>query len=129
MAATRCFARFCARARTTSSAPTSIAAHSSRSYSSSSPHIIPRPAASQPYRPLLQTYRQHSLARAARTFSSTATARHGHIDPPKPGEELWVTFIDKDGQEIKIAASKGDNLLDLAQAHDVEMEGRHHIPN
>lgn len=37
-----------------------------------------------------------------------------------------MTFIDKDGQEVKIAASKGDNLLDLAQAHDVEMEGEHH---
>lgn len=35
-----------------------------------------------------------------------------------------MTFIDKDGQEIKVAVSKGDNLLDIAQAHDIEMEGR-----
>lgn len=34
-----------------------------------------------------------------------------------------MTFIDKDGDEHKIAASKGDNLLDVAQAHDLEMEG------
>lgn len=34
-----------------------------------------------------------------------------------------MTFIDKDGQEIKVAVSKGDNLLDIAQAHDIEMEG------
>ncbi|KAJ4418622.1 mitochondrial matrix iron-sulfur protein [Gnomoniopsis sp. IMI 355080] len=60
---------------------------------------------------------------AARCFSSTPTTRHGHIDPPKPGEELYVTFIDKDGQEIKVAVNKGDNLLDVAQAHDIEMEG------
>lgn len=53
----------------------------------------------------------------------TPTRRHGHVDPPKPGEEIWVTFIDKDGDEHKIAASKGDNLLDVAQAHDLEMEG------
>lgn len=45
------------------------------------------------------------------------------MQPPKPGEELWVTFIDKDGQEHKIAVSKGDNLLDIAQEHDLEMEG------
>lgn len=34
-----------------------------------------------------------------------------------------MTFIDKDGQEHKVAVSKGDNLLDIAQAHDLEMEG------
>lgn len=42
---------------------------------------------------------------------------------PKPGEELWVTFIDKEGMEHKIAVAKGDNLLDIAQANDLEMEG------
>lgn len=36
---------------------------------------------------------------------------------------LYVTFIDKEGQEHKLAVSKGDNLLDIAQAHDLEMEG------
>lgn len=34
-----------------------------------------------------------------------------------------MTFIDKDGDEHKIAANKGDNLLDVAQANDLEMEG------
>lgn len=58
-----------------------------------------------------------------RSFSVSSRASHGHIDPPKPGEELYVTFIDKEGQEHKIAVSKGDNLLDIAQAHDLEMEG------
>lgn len=59
-----------------------------------------------------------------RSFSTTPTTQHGHIQPPKPGEELWVTFIDKDGQEHKIAVCKGDNLLDIAQEHDLEMEGK-----
>lgn len=36
---------------------------------------------------------------------------------------LYVTFIDKEGVETKIAVNKGDNLLDIAQAHDLEMEG------
>ncbi|KAK1760420.1 Adrenodoxin, mitochondrial [Echria macrotheca] len=58
-----------------------------------------------------------------RAFSTSPAVRHGHVDPPKPGEELWVTFIDKDGVETKIAVNKGDNLLDIAQAHDLEMEG------
>ncbi|KAI1372786.1 ferredoxin [Hypoxylon crocopeplum] len=58
-----------------------------------------------------------------RQFSTSPLRQHGHIHPPKPGEELYVTFIDKEGQEHKIAVSKGDNLLDIAQAHDLEMEG------
>ncbi|VBB75712.1 Putative adrenodoxin, mitochondrial precursor [Podospora comata] len=58
-----------------------------------------------------------------RTLSTSASLSHGHVDTPKPGEELWVTFIDKEGVETKIAVCKGDNLLDIAQAHDLEMEG------
>lgn len=34
-----------------------------------------------------------------------------------------MTFVDKENREHKIAVSKGDNLLDIAQANDLEMEG------
>ena len=34
-----------------------------------------------------------------------------------------MTFIEKDGTEVKLAVSEGDNLLDIAQANDLEMEG------
>ena len=37
---------------------------------------------------------------------------------------LYVTFVDKDGDEHKIAVSAGNNLLEIAQAHDIEMEGK-----
>ena len=40
---------------------------------------------------------------------------------------LYVTFIDKEGDEHKIAVSKGDNLLDVAQANYIEMEGQQQI--
>lgn len=60
---------------------------------------------------------------ARRTFSATRAVAHGDWSPPKAGEELYVTFIDKEGDEHKIAVSKGDNLLDVAQANDIEMEG------
>jgi hypothetical protein len=36
---------------------------------------------------------------------------------------LHVTFIDKDGDKHKFEVAKGDNLLDIAQANDIEMEG------
>jgi ferredoxin-2, mitochondrial len=35
-----------------------------------------------------------------------------------------VTFIDKDGEEHTFEVAKGDNLLDIAQANDIEMEGK-----
>ncbi|EAW14713.1 ferredoxin family 2Fe-2S iron-sulfur cluster binding protein [Aspergillus clavatus NRRL 1] len=58
-----------------------------------------------------------------RSFSATAGVQHGHITPPKPGEELHVSFIDKDGQKYDFEVAEGDNLLDIAQANDLEMEG------
>lgn len=79
---------------------------------------------------------------SSRHFSSTPASRHGHLDPPKPGQECvlyshhppnnphanfpsrrTVTFIDKDSHSHTFTVSDGDNLLDIAQAHDIEMEG------
>ncbi|KAL9063189.1 MAG: hypothetical protein Q9157_008359 [Trypethelium eluteriae] len=34
-----------------------------------------------------------------------------------------VTFIDKEGEEHNFEVSDGSNLLDIAQANDLEMEG------
>lgn len=36
---------------------------------------------------------------------------------------LHVTFVDKDGDEHSFEVKEGDNLLDIAQANDLEMEG------
>ncbi|KAJ4288244.1 mitochondrial matrix iron-sulfur protein [Collariella sp. IMI 366227] len=58
-----------------------------------------------------------------RPFSVSPAVSHGHVHPPRPGEELYVTFVEKDGSEHKFAVSAGDNLLDIAQANDLEMEG------
>ncbi|KAF2279880.1 ferredoxin [Westerdykella ornata] len=63
------------------------------------------------------------LQRSRRRFSSTPISRHGHLEPPKPGEELTVTFIDKEGEKHEFKVKEGDNLLDIAQANDLEMEG------
>ena len=48
---------------------------------------------------------------------------HGHIHKPKPGEELHITFITKDGLQHTFEVAEGDNLLDIAQAHNLDMEG------
>lgn len=74
-------------------------------------------------RRVTHTILRPSTLQTARGFSTSTRLSHGHIDPPKPGEEIYVTFIDKDGTEVKLAVCEGDNLLDIAQAHDLEMEG------
>ncbi|CAE7187171.1 hypothetical protein CFE70_006575 [Pyrenophora teres f. teres 0-1] len=74
-------------------------------------------------RPSLLKAASPSWLRNRRHFSSTPVARHGHLDPPKPGEERKITFIDKDGQASTFQVADGDNLLDIALANDIEMEG------
>ncbi|KAF2865703.1 2Fe-2S ferredoxin-type domain-containing protein [Massariosphaeria phaeospora] len=61
--------------------------------------------------------------RDRRKFSSSPVSRHAHLDPPKPGEERKVTFIDKNGEAYTFEVADGDNLLDIAQNNDLEMEG------
>ena len=36
---------------------------------------------------------------------------------------LRITFVDKDGEQHTFEVANGDNLLDIAQEHDMEMEG------
>ncbi|KAK9323968.1 2Fe-2S ferredoxin-type domain-containing protein [Lipomyces orientalis] len=36
---------------------------------------------------------------------------------------IHVTFITREGDQVHIKAAEGDNLLDIAQAHDLDMEG------
>ncbi|KAI5364990.1 Putative 2Fe-2S ferredoxin-type iron-sulfur binding domain, adrenodoxin [Septoria linicola] len=67
--------------------------------------------------------RKSPTAPARRTFASSPARQHGDLTPPKPGEERKVTFVDKEGQEWTFEVSDGDNLLDIAQANDLEMEG------
>ncbi|KAK6498687.1 mitochondrial matrix iron-sulfur protein [Arthrobotrys musiformis] len=58
-----------------------------------------------------------------RQFTTTSQLFHGHLTPPKAGEELKVTFVTKEGNEFTFEVAEGDNLLDIGQAHDLEMEG------
>ena len=58
-----------------------------------------------------------------RSFTSTPHHHHGDLTPPKPGEERHITFIDKEGRSNTFEVADGDNLLDIAQANDLEMEG------
>ncbi|KAG5355076.1 Adrenodoxin-like protein [Yarrowia sp. B02] len=58
-----------------------------------------------------------------RLLRTSAPVFHGHVHKPKPGEEIKVTFITKDGEQIEVDTCEGDNLLDIAQANNLDMEG------
>lgn len=60
---------------------------------------------------------------SARHFHQTVPKLHGHVHKPKPGEELHITFITKEGDQINVEAAAGDNLMDIAQAHGLDVEG------
>lgn len=62
-------------------------------------------------------------ARGSRRLHQSAVTWHGHLHKPKAGEELHITFITKDGSQQTFEVAEGDNILDIAQAHNLDMEG------
>lgn len=58
-----------------------------------------------------------------RNFNTSKVQYHGHIHKPNPGEELHITFITKEGEQLEYEVAEGDTILDIAQAHNLDMEG------
>lgn len=58
-----------------------------------------------------------------RYFQTSSVTFHGHLKKPNPGEELHITFITKEGKQETYEVAEGDNLLDIAQANHLDMEG------
>lgn len=58
-----------------------------------------------------------------RGFKTTPANLHAKLTPPKPGEELHITFILKDGTQKTFECADGDSILDIAQSHGLDMEG------
>lgn len=58
-----------------------------------------------------------------RLFHQSVPAFHGKmaIDPTKP--VVKFSFIDKDGNEFPVESNPGENLLTVAHAFDVDLEG------
>lgn len=69
------------------------------------------------------TASQRLLKSYPRFLSYSKPTFHGHLHKPKPGEELKITFITKDGEQLSYEVAEGDNMLDIAQANNLEMEG------
>lgn len=72
---------------------------------------------------LIKPIRVAAIRVPVRTFTFSAPKFHGHLHKPKEGEELKITFISKDGSQSTYEVAEGDNLLDIAQANNLDMEG------
>lgn len=76
------------------------------------------------YRPMTRCRGTNTFtASSTRPFSTSLLLQHGHLKKPKKGEELHVTYILKDGTQKTFEVSAGETLLDIAQAHNLDMEG------
>ncbi|CCK69825.1 adrenodoxin KNAG_0D00730 [Huiozyma naganishii CBS 8797] len=64
-----------------------------------------------------------SILTASRGFSRTRPRLHGHLRKPAKGEELKISFILKDGTSKTYEVAEGDTILDIAQGHNLDMEG------
>ncbi|KAJ3172265.1 hypothetical protein HDU87_008125 [Geranomyces variabilis] len=77
--------------------------------------------------PPTQLPRRSALASSrlvpAAQFRTAAVLQHNVITKPKPGEGLKVTYVTPEGERITVLANDGDNLLDLAHAYDIDLEG------
>ncbi|TPX34847.1 hypothetical protein SmJEL517_g02612 [Synchytrium microbalum] len=70
---------------------------------------------------------------ASRLFSSISiwpkphqpslSLRHGGLEKPKPGEGFKVTYITPENEHITVESKAGQNLLDLAHANNIDLEG------
>ncbi|KAF9357512.1 hypothetical protein BGX34_009348 [Mortierella sp. NVP85] len=49
--------------------------------------------------------------------------KHGALPRPAPGTGFKVHFIKQDGEKVTVEANDGESLLDLARAHDLDVEG------
>jgi ferredoxin len=60
----------------------------------------------------------------SRSFHGSAIRRHGY--PPGSVDDsntVNVVFVDRTGEKRKIAAPIGANILEVAHANDIELEG------
>ncbi|RIA93294.1 2Fe-2S ferredoxin-type domain-containing protein [Glomus cerebriforme] len=57
-----------------------------------------------------------------RNFSNSKVFCHKEITPPKEGEGVTINFITPEGEKITKVANVGDSIMDITQAHDIDLE-------
>ncbi|RKP04069.1 hypothetical protein CXG81DRAFT_8737 [Caulochytrium protostelioides] len=73
--------------------------------------------------PRTGAWRPRPAAVPWRSFSATPAAAHGNLHQCKPGEEITIHFVMPSGETIAVDGAPGDNLLELAHANDIDLEG------
>ncbi|CAH1642548.1 unnamed protein product [Spodoptera littoralis] len=69
---------------------------------------------------------QAPVSAQIRKIHVTSNLRHGEYewqDPKSEDEVVNITYVDKDGNRIKVRGKVGDNVMYLAHRHDIPMEG------
>ncbi|CAG8630643.1 10540_t:CDS:2 [Funneliformis mosseae] len=57
-----------------------------------------------------------------RKFTNSKVTFHKEITPPKEGEGVTINFVTREGDKKTIVANVGDSIMDITQAHDIDLE-------
>ncbi len=75
---------------------------------------------------LIKQSRLDSASLSRRTFFTSKIALHGEFewkDPKSEDEVVNITYVNKDGSEVKVRGKVGDNVMYLAHRYDIPLEG------
>ncbi|KAG9038992.1 hypothetical protein FRB95_013670 [Tulasnella sp. JGI-2019a] len=73
---------------------------------------------------LANTLSPPPLPLSQRSFQTSSTCLHSSLIRPEPGTGITVHFQDSNGNLVKtVEANEGENLLDIAHEHDIDLEG------
>lgn len=64
-----------------------------------------------------------TIARSTQLTTLSNLRFHSQLHKPAPDEALKITFILKDGAQKTFDVCEGDSILDIAQGHNLDMEG------
>jgi 2Fe-2S iron-sulfur cluster binding domain len=61
---------------------------------------------------------------ARRNLRASPTSAHGYSKTElDPATVVNVVFVGRDGEELKVSAPEGKNLLEIAHANEIDLEG------
>eukprot|EP00112_Aurelia_sp_Birch-Aquarium-sp1_P003461 Seg1388.5 transcript_id=Seg1388.5/GoldUCD/mRNA.D3Y31 product="Adrenodoxin mitochondrial" protein_id=Seg1388.5/GoldUCD/D3Y31 len=86
------------------------------------PRILPNAEANQQV--IRSLYQHNKLTKSREWFGVRKTAERGFKTSEIAAKKtVSITFLDRDGDKIKVQANVGDSLLDVAKDHDIDVEG------
>ena len=118
----RRLARACAAASARCASSSSSSSSSTACFASTA---LPRASASRPRDAAPRASQKPAQLYVARGVSASPRIAHGADKKTKltPENSIEVTFVERDGERRAVRGLIGENLLETAHRHDVELEG------